>query len=199
LPYLTADPVQSAVDLGCGTGRNALALANAGVKRVDGMDFSTTALDTARKRPGSNMVSFVQGDVTRTLPFEDDAFDLATDIFVYFHQLADADRAGYRREMHRILKPGGTLLVSLATNNDGYYSACSTGPLSDVTASVRLTWDPIAEVGNVLFSCSQFIAEFSDLFELQMSWVKRKPGTMHGGDYARETVAALWSAKPLLS
>jgi len=84
------------------------------------MDFSTVALDVAHKRPSAGRINFIQGDVTKPLPFESDSFDFAADIFVYFHQLPDIDRARYRREIHRILKPGGILLISLATINDGY-------------------------------------------------------------------------------
>lgn len=192
--FMTDDPITAAVDLGCGTGRNAIALASE-VKRVEAVDFSAKALDIARCRPGAEAVTFLQGDVAKPLPFADDSFDLATDVFVYFHQLADTDRASYRREISRILKPGGILLISLATDNDGYYSACDTGPLTDVVSSVRLTWDPVAEVGNILMSYDQLIAEFSDLFTLHMSWIKQRHGMMHGKPYERETVGTLWGAK----
>lgn len=192
--FLTDNTVTAAVDLGCGSGRNAIALASE-VKRVDAIDFSPTALDIARHRPGSDAVTFIHGDVSKPLPFESDSFGLATDIFVYFHQLRDADRAAYRREINRILKPGGILLVSLATDNDGYYSTCDSGPLTDVESSVRLTWDPVAGVGNVLLSYSQLLAEFADLFTLQMSWIKQRHGVMHGNHFLRETAATLWVAK----
>lgn len=195
LPYLTDHPIGSAVDLGCGTGRNAVALSDANLDKVSGMDFSTVALDVAHKRPGAGRINFIQGDVTKPLPFESDSFDFAADIFVYFHQLPDIDRARYRREIHRILKPGGILLISLATINDGYYGSCPVGPLQDIGSSVRLTWDPIAEVGNILLTSDQLMAEFSDMFELEMSWTKRKAGQMHGTAYLRETVATLWRAK----
>jgi SAM-dependent methyltransferase len=169
VPFLTDDAIAAAVDLGCGTGRNAIALADA--------------------------VNFIHGDVTRPLPFGDGSFDLATDVSVYFHQLADAERAACRREIRRILKPDGILLVSMATSNDGYYFACGTGPLAGIDASVRLTWDPVAGVGNILPSYDQLMAEFSDLFELRMSWLKQRNGPMHGKPYRRETAATLWAAK----
>jgi SAM-dependent methyltransferase len=194
IQFITGSAIASAVDLGCGTGRNAIALASE-VKRVEAMDFSAEALGIARRRSGAESVNFTQGDVTKPLPFEDDSFDVATDIFVYFHQLADADRSSYRKEISRILKPGGILLVSLATVNDGYYSACDTGPLTEIVASPRLTWDPVAEVGNILMSYDELVAEFSDLFTLQMTWIKQRHGMMHGDPYNRETVGSLWVAK----
>jgi SAM-dependent methyltransferase len=195
IPHLANGQIESAVDLGCGTGRNALALREVGIKRVDAMDFSAAALELASKRPGADAVHFSQGDVTKPLPFEDAAFDLATDIFVYFHQLPDQDRAQYRREMHRILRPGGLLLVSLATTGDGYYGSCGIGPLGNINASLRLTWDPVAEVGNILPSFAEVVDEFADKFSLQMTWLKRKVGSMHGKSYLRETIATLWTAR----
>jgi len=195
LPYLESHMGGSALDLGCGTGRNSLALVEAGYEHVSAMDFSSVALETARKRPGAHAVDFQQGDVTKPLPFSDNTYDLATDVFVYFHQLADRDRLHYRREIHRVLKPRGILLISLATSGDGYYSSCSTGPLDSTIASCRLTWDPVAEVGNILLAIDELRTEFSDLFDLQMTWVKQKPGVMHGTEYTRETVASLWRAK----
>ncbi|MGH7158183.1 MAG: class I SAM-dependent methyltransferase [Candidatus Saccharimonadales bacterium] len=197
LPYIATRPMNSAIDLGCGTGRNALALAESGFKKVAGLDFAEKALDIARQRPGSERVTFLRGDVTKPLPFEDGTFDLATDTFVYFHQLSDIQRKGYRQEIYRILKPGGLLLVSLATDRDGYYGTCEIGPLSDIQSSLRLAWDPVAKVGNILPTYDQFVAEFDDMFDLQMSWIKRKTGIMHGKGYARETVAILWQARSL--
>jgi SAM-dependent methyltransferase len=194
LRFLTDGPVRSAVDLGCGTGRNAVALAEAGMT-VSAMDFSTTALDVARRRQDGAGIDFVHGDVTVRLPFGDGSLDFATDVFVYFHQLGDVERKNYRQEMHRILRSNGLLLVSLATNGDGYYSACRVEALAGTDASVGLSWDPVAEVGNILLSYDELLSEFSDLFDLQMSWVKRKVGVMHGGTYLRETTAVLWRAK----
>jgi hypothetical protein len=94
-----------------------------------------------------------------------------------------------------VLKPGGVLLVSLATERDGYYSKCRVESLPGVQSSVQLAWDPVAEVGNILLSYMALLAEFSDLFEMEMSWVKRKEGIMHGNRYMRETVAMLWQVK----
>jgi len=193
LRYLASTPVATAVDLGCGTGRNSVAMSALGI-RVCGMDFSEVALEAARSREGAADVDFRLGDVSQPLPYDDSSFDLATDIFVYFHQLSDEGRRHYRSEIRRVLKPGGVLLLSLATDGDGYYAACE--PIANWTdiSSAPLTWDPIAEVGNVLFSYEQLLTEFSDQFEFQMSWRKRKYGDMHGKRYLRETVAALWVA-----
>lgn len=193
LPFLGKD-LGGALDLGCGTGRNALALAAAGYN-VTGLDFSMVALDIARRRPGADRVTFLQGDVTDRLPAEDASKCLVTDVFVYFHQLSDDARRGYREEIRRVLAPNGTLLVSLATADDGYYGGCPRLSSEEVDSTVPIAWDPHAQVGNILLTRDQYIAEFADHFDLVMLWTKRKEGIMHGERYLRSTTATLWTVK----
>ena len=101
-----------ALDLCCGTGDVAFALANAGAKVV-GCDFSEPMLEVARKRlhsrgnRGDEAVTFVQADALH-LPLEPNTFDIVT-IAYGLRNLADF-RAGLL-EMLRVLKPGGKLLI----------------------------------------------------------------------------------------
>lgn len=97
-------------DLATGTGDVALALSRRLPRvRIVGLDLSEGMLAKARakaERAGAN-ITFEQADCTATgLP--DNSFDLVT-IAYGIRNFADIE-AGYR-EMHRILRPGGTLLV----------------------------------------------------------------------------------------
>jgi SAM-dependent methyltransferase len=195
LRHVASRKLRTAIDLGCGTGRNSLALSARGFS-VTGIDFAERALAAAQGREGAERVTFIQGDLTAPLPVESGSQDLAIDVFVYFHQLGDAERKAYREEIYRVLSPDGVLLVSLATKKDGYYANCSRLAPKEFGSSIDLRWDPEAGVGNILLTSEQFIAEFSDLFDLQMTWQKSKPGRMHSKDYQRFTVAALWQPKP---
>src|SRR5437588_4055464 len=56
------------LDLGCGTGRHALWLAEAGA-RVTAVDFSDGMLAEARRKSGADRVQFVVHDLHRPLPF----------------------------------------------------------------------------------------------------------------------------------
>ena len=194
LPHVAARNLRTAIDLGCGTGRNSLALSAQGFSTT-GVDFSQRAIAIARGREGAEHVTFIHGDLTAPLPVKSRSQDLAIDVFVYFHQLGDAERKAYREEIYRVMSPDGVLLVSLATAEDGYYASCPRLAPGKSSGGVDLRWDPEAEVGNILLTSEQLVEEFSDLFDLQMTWQKSKPGHMHGKQYQRFTVATLWKPR----
>lgn len=105
-------PGERALDVCCGTGDIAFALARAGADAT-GFDFSEPMLAVARRRalaiPNSEfrIPSFQQGDALQ-LPFSDASFDVVT-ISYGLRNLADFDRG--LRELTRVLRPGGRLLV----------------------------------------------------------------------------------------
>lgn len=94
------------VDCGTGTGRNLDWLRQLGP--AVGVELSATGLSFARAagRP------VVQGSVAR-LPFPDEAVDVATS-FDVLYCLDDATEALALREMWRVLRPGGIVLVNVA-------------------------------------------------------------------------------------
>jgi len=105
-------PGTRALDLCCGTGDLALALARAGAQTV-GLDFSEPMLAVARERdragirPARGQVVFVPGDALR-IPFAADTFDIVT-MGYGLRNLASVE-AGLA-EMWRVARPGGRLLV----------------------------------------------------------------------------------------
>jgi ubiquinone/menaquinone biosynthesis C-methylase UbiE len=113
------EPAQ-VLDLGCGTGILAArlrgALPNA---RVVGCDFSRGMLARAAVRDG--MVRWVRGDALR-LPFRAACFDAAVSTEA-FHWFPDPHQA--LGELHRVLRPGGALLVSLVNPPVEWLSAAA--------------------------------------------------------------------------
>ena len=95
------------LDLCCGTGDLAFALARAGKARILGADFAHPMLVRAKAKPAQQPILFFEADALR-LPFADTSFDLVTTAFG-FRNLANYE-AGLR-EMRRVLKPGGTLAI----------------------------------------------------------------------------------------
>ena len=97
----------SVLDVCCGTGDIALSLARSGAT-VTGVDFSAGMLEQARLRvPKNTAITFLEADAL-DLPFGDQMFDLVT-IGYGLRNLVQFE-AGLR-ELVRVLKPGGKLLV----------------------------------------------------------------------------------------
>src|SRR4051812_12832504 len=71
-------------DIGCGTGRWSLPLAAAGAE-VSGVDFSAAMLERARAKPAAQTIRFVQHDLARPLPFDDESFDRVVCCLVLDH------------------------------------------------------------------------------------------------------------------
>ena len=101
-------PGSKALDLCCGTGDLALALAGKGAE-VEGVDFSTAMLAVARKRQGSDTKNphFQQGDA-QEIQFPDNSFDIVT-VGYGLRNLTRWERG--LEEMWRVARPGGKLLV----------------------------------------------------------------------------------------
>jgi demethylmenaquinone methyltransferase / 2-methoxy-6-polyprenyl-1,4-benzoquinol methylase len=106
------------LDLCCGTGDLAFALARAGKARILGADFAHTMLVRAKAKSAALSLSasanapprgmpFFEADALR-LPFANASFDLVTSAFG-FRNLANYE-AGLR-EIQRVLKPGGTIAI----------------------------------------------------------------------------------------
>jgi demethylmenaquinone methyltransferase / 2-methoxy-6-polyprenyl-1,4-benzoquinol methylase len=104
------------LDLCCGTGDLAIALAARYRAQVIGADFAHAMLIRANKKNESlkspalarlRRIKFIEADAL-CLPFADSSFDLVTSAFG-FRNLVNYE-AGLR-EMQRILKPGGTLAI----------------------------------------------------------------------------------------
>ena len=104
-------PGDRALDLCCGTGDLALALARRGAE-VTGVDFSPAMLEIAeaRRRHFKSQISnlkFMQADALQ-LPFPDASFDIVT-VGYGLRNLTSWEQG--LTEMHRVAKPGARLVA----------------------------------------------------------------------------------------
>ena len=95
-------------DVGCGTGRHAVALAARGA-RVDAFDFSEGMIGKARRKPGAERVRFVRHDRRKRLPVPSRAFDRVLCCLVLEHV---RDLRAFFRELARLVKPRGSVIVT---------------------------------------------------------------------------------------
>jgi D-alanine-D-alanine ligase len=108
------------LDLCCGQGRHVLELARRGYSNLYGVDRSHYLISRAKRvsRQQGYSVSFREGDA-RKLRLPDNHFDLiylAGNSFGYFESVDDD--IAVLRELRRLLKPGGQLLIDFT---DGDY------------------------------------------------------------------------------
>ncbi|NUP49102.1 MAG: demethylmenaquinone methyltransferase [Catenulispora sp.] len=101
---VAARPGQRVLDLAAGTGTSTQPFHNAGAQTVS-CDFSLGMLQVGKRR--LPQLTFAAGDATR-LPFRDGVFDAVT-ISFGLRNVQDTDSA--LREMLRVAKPGGRLVV----------------------------------------------------------------------------------------
>lgn len=100
-------PDERILDLAAGTGVSTAELAHRTGCRPVACDFSLGMLRAGRAQKGRRDVPFVAGDALR-LPFADGVFDAVTITFG-LRNVADPNAA--LREMARVVRPGGRLVV----------------------------------------------------------------------------------------
>ena len=100
------------LDVGCGTGDPALRLARRSGARVTGITVSQSQLEHCATRLDASQlgdrVEFAYGN-TMELAYSDASFDAAWSIDCFAHL---ADRPAALREIFRVLRPGGQLLLT---------------------------------------------------------------------------------------
>lgn len=109
-------PSGRALDVGCGTGRHTLELAERGWEAV-GIDNVRRAVERARRRPGSEKVTFTIGDVTRLADHVQGPFSFFLDIGC-FHGLTAKQRAAVGSGITKVAAGDATLLMMAFGRNN---------------------------------------------------------------------------------
>lgn len=100
------------LEVGCGTGRFAIALWEHTNSRIIGLDASRDMLNTAKTKPSAGDVEWIEARA-ETIPYAGKAFDCVFMVFA-LHHFRDKHRA--LEEIFRVLKPGGRLVIATASH-----------------------------------------------------------------------------------
>ena len=103
--FLDEDKKYSILDVGCGTGIIVKEFSKLG--DAMGLDIEIKALKFCQNR---GLKKLVQGDLMH-LPFEDNSYDIVSIFDVLYHKDVKDDVAAMR-ELFRIIKPGGLLVLT---------------------------------------------------------------------------------------
>jgi ubiquinone/menaquinone biosynthesis C-methylase UbiE len=112
LAKISIEPHSTILDVGCGGGRTVGKLAAITTQgRVCGIDYSDESVAVSQKTNARwidmGRVEIRQGSVSQ-LPFPDGVFDLVTAVETHYFW---PDLAADTREVFRVLKPGGALIL----------------------------------------------------------------------------------------
>ncbi|RIA56294.1 class I SAM-dependent methyltransferase [Dichotomicrobium thermohalophilum] len=144
---------KTGLDLGCGLGGyDTLLVADYGVGRMVGVDINGAAVQLAARRAAdmgmADRVSFHAVE-PGPLPFEDNSFDFA---FSKDSIVDIPDKAPVLAELHRVIRPGGALLISDWFRADAPYTPemrewATTGDETYEMASLGSTAAELAAAG----------------------------------------------------
>jgi SAM-dependent methyltransferase len=127
------------LDVGCGTGENALFLCQRGLD-VLGLDLSSVAIAEARTKAQARrlLARFVVGSALHLLSLEE-TFDTVVDSGL-LHILSDADRARLVAGVHAVLRPGGYLHL-LGFNEHATWPGPRRLTQAEIRATFELGWE----------------------------------------------------------
>lgn len=137
LTHLKIDKSMSALDVGCGGGKTLEKLAKSAAV-VYGVDYAAGSVGESQAH---NKMLIAEGRVhvqrasVSQLPFADEMFDLVTAIETQYYW---PDLANDMREILRVLKPGGRLMVVVESYKGGK-NDWLLGPVMKILGSNRLS------------------------------------------------------------
>lgn len=106
LDFVSTEPGETVLDVGCGTGRLAFALAQrCQIKQLRGIDFSPAYIEHAKRKNHDPRIVFEVGDAC-ALDFPDHTFDRVLSLLM-LHFVPRADQAV--SEMRRVARPGSVV------------------------------------------------------------------------------------------
>jgi len=133
------------LDIGCGTGENALYFSTKGFS-VTGVDVATRAIEAAKRKAAERglKVDFRNGNAL-SLDLSNNFFDNVIDSGL-FHTFTDEDRLPYAREVARVLVPGGKYFMLCFSDKE---PSVWGGPRRVTKEEITATFSPLFKINYV--------------------------------------------------
>src|ERR1700724_1732818 len=159
------------LDVGCGTGENALFLGQLGLD-VLGLDLSSVAIAEARMKAQARgvMARFVVGTAL-DLPSLEENFDTVIDSGL-LHILSDADRARLVAGLYAVLRPGGYLHL-LAFNEHATWPGPRRLTQTEIRTTFKQGWE-VEAIGTSRFE----VVDASGGAEAWLASIRRLPALL---------------------
>jgi ubiquinone/menaquinone biosynthesis C-methylase UbiE len=144
-------PGQRVLDAGCGYGRIAIPMAQAGYE-VIGLDYSDGLLRVARERADAANVAvrWIRESMCR-MTLADDSFDVVICLWSAFNELLEEEeQIAAVKEMHRVLRRGGWALIEGPMFTPATAAEIASG--KRYGRENRLSLDVIADLSNPHYS-----------------------------------------------
>lgn len=109
LARMPVEAGETVVDLGTGSGYALRALRERGIARGYGLDGAPEMVHNAQSYTDDNAIGYLIGDFD-ALPFEDDSVDHVFSMEAFYYA---TDPHNTLREVHRVLRPGGTFYCAV--------------------------------------------------------------------------------------
>jgi len=176
------------LDFGCGTGRVVRQWATLRGPSVFGCDYNPRSV--AWDKENLEFAQFSQNPLEPPLPYEGSFFDLCYSVSVFTH-LPESLQRPWIEELHRVLAPGGILVLTLSGRGDF-------GRLTDVERSRFENGELIVLDGEFagtnmcgVFHPLEYVQrEWSDLFSLVRHYPSGAKGSPNQDIYVFERVSS---------
>lgn len=182
---LILQPGTSAIDAGCGNGRNLIYLAREFNMKGFGVDISSAAISQARRASDKLPLTYQVGSAGSPLPLPDESQALALDMMTS-HFLTKDERTALRDELYRVLIPGGFLFMKTFLKDEDLHTArlIKDYPGTETGSYIH----PVMGVAEYVYSEDELVTFLSEKFIIRKIYRSHRHATK-GGAGKRRTIS----------
>jgi SAM-dependent methyltransferase len=190
-------PLRTALDVGCGRGRNSPYLAEQNLQ-VTATDFKSNAVEqvaTYAKAHGlENKIRAIVFDVTDPWPVVHESMDLVIDAFCFTNITTRDARQAYKEQLLQSLRAHGHYMISFGRVGDSYYGQY-TLEKSDEDGE-KIVVDSVTGVTSVLYSKDHVLQFFGPELILYRELHNPEPSVTHEEYAEHGTYSLLFHRNP---